>query len=100
MKGLLQSLVKQVGDAWLQYRFCARSQHLTRVQPDTPYIACYHLLTQDLQVQMLLVNLSNTCDGFDRVHSDSDISTGCGAEQWEHPIRHPHDCHVTPGLRA
>ncbi len=26
MKGLLQSLVKQVGDAWLQYMFCACSQ--------------------------------------------------------------------------
>ena len=25
---------------------------------------------------------------------------GVSAEQWEHPIRHPHDCHVTPGLRA
>ncbi len=28
MKGLLQSLVKQVGDAWLQYMFCVHSQQL------------------------------------------------------------------------
>ncbi len=88
MKGLLQSLVKQVGDAWLQYMFCARSQqpyqgatwHSIRCMlsfVDTPYIACYHLFTQDPQVQMLLVNLSNTCEDSNRLHSDSDVSAGC-----------------------
>lgn len=56
--------------------FVHAASNLTRVQLDTPYVAGCHLI-QDSQVQMLLVDLSHICEGFERIRSDSDISTVC-----------------------
>jgi hypothetical protein len=56
---------------------CTQPATLLEAQLDTPYVVGYHLLIQDPQVQVLLVDLSHTVEGFDKLCGDSDNSIGC-----------------------